>query len=446
MTLSPAQTGHPDRSDHPAHPDLHPTPTPWPAVATQHREWQWSLSGRKPPRGDRHFREFEAAVPADIATRPVRPGPEASAALAAATEAVAVLERSTTVDLTALAGALLRSESVASSKIEHLRASQYEVGLAMLRGVPVHSAAAHVAANVRAMTTAVGTARRDTPYTVDDLLAIHRTLLEDDPGVRPWAGHLRGEQNWIGGSDHSPRGALFVPPPPGLVGPLMTDLARFCSRTDLDPITHAAIAHAQFETIHPFADGNGRTGRALVHVLLRRGGLAVRTVVPVSTVLLADVDGYFAGLTDYRAGRLDLWLTRFAAATSLAASAGQRLAAELAELGQAWWQAARPRRGSAVAVILERLLQQPVVDIDALRTIAGEAAGTAHRSGSAGGPSDRNRVADKNLYRAVDRLTEAEVLTELSGAGRNRVWAALDVLDLLEQFETSLGRRRLPVG
>jgi Fic family protein len=420
MTFSPAQAAH-------SGPLPTSTPVPWPAVATQHREWQWPLSGRKPPRGDRHFREFEAAVPADIATRPVRPGPEAVAALAAATEAVAVLERSTTVDLTALAGALLRSESVASSKIEHLRASQCEVGLAMLRGVPIHSAATHVAANVRAMTTAVGTARPDIPYTVDDLLAIHRTLLEDDPGVQQWAGHLRGEQNWIGGSDHSPRGALFIPPPPGLVGPLMVDLAQFCSRTDLDPIAHAAIAHAQFETIHPFADGNGRTGRALVHVLLRRGGLAVRTVVPVSTVLLADIDGYFAGLTDYRTGRLDLWLTRFAAATSLAASAGQRLAAELAELAEAWWQATRPRRGSAVAVILERLLQQPVVDIDALRTIAPD-------------------VADKNLYRAVDRLTEPEVLTELSGAGRNRVWAALDVLDLLEQFETSLGRRRLPAG
>ena len=218
----------------------------------------------------------------------------------------------------------------------------------------------------------------------------------------------------------------------------MADLAQFCSRTDLDPVAHAAIAHAQFETVHPFADGNGRTGRALVHVLLRRGALARRTVVPVSTVLLADVDGYFAGLTDYRAGRLDLWLTRFAAATSMAASAGHRLAAELAELRQAWWEAARPRRGSAVAIILERLLQQPVVDIDALRTIAGQAAGD--------GAGERGRVADKNLYRAVDRLTEADVLTELSGAGRNRVWAALDVLDLLEQFEASLGRRRLPAG
>ncbi|MEJ2577795.1 MAG: Fic family protein [Kineosporiaceae bacterium] len=408
----------PPRSDVPAPRE------PWPAVAHQRREWQWPRTGPKPPRRDRQFHEFDATVPAAVADRPVRPGPEAAAALAAAAEAVDVLDRSTTVDLTALAGALLRSESVASSKIEQLRASQRDVGLAMLRGVPVHNAAAHVAANVRAMTAAVRAAERADPLTVEDLLEIHRTLLSDDPLTGDWAGHLRGVQNWIGGSDHSPRDALFIPPPPGLVAPLVEDLLRFCNRTDLDPLAQAALAHAQFETIHPFADGNGRTGRALVHVLLRRRGLARSTVVPVSTVLLANIDGYFAGLADYQTGRLDPWLARFAAATSLAASAGQRLAAELAETREAWGETARPRRGSAGSVIIERLLQQPVLDIDVLRRIV---------------PG----VAEKNLYRAVDRLVDAEVLTELSGGGRNRVWAALDVLDLLERFESSLGRRRL---
>jgi hypothetical protein len=156
--------------------------------------------------------------------------------------------------------------------------------------------------------------------------------------------------------------------------------------------------------------------------------LANRTVIPVSTVLLADVDAYFAGLADYRAGRLDVWLARFAAATSHAASAGLQLAAELAEVRAEWWDAAHPRRGSVGALIVETLLLQPVVDIDSLRALADTEGGS---------------VADKNLYRAVDRLVESGVLSEVSGGGRNRVWAALDVLDLLERFEVSLGRRRL---
>jgi len=401
---------------------------PWPAVATQPRPWEWPRHGPKPPRRDRQFHEFDAAVPPAIADRVVRPGPEARAALAAATEAVAVLDRSATVDLTALAGALLRSESVASSRIEHLRASQRDVGLAMIRHGDPRSAAAHVAANVRAMTLAVTRAADNREYTVDDVLDVHRTLLAEDPGHADWAGHLRTVQNWVGGSFHSPRGALFVPPAPGLVAPLVDDLVRFCNRDDVDPVAQAAIAHAQFETIHPFTDGNGRTGRALVHVLLRRRGLARTTVVPVSTVLLADVDAYFAGLADYRAGRLDVWLARFAAAASHAASAGLRLALDLADVRSAWCDAARPRRGSVGAALLEALLRQPVVDIDALRAIAADAGG-------------EGAVADKNLYRAVDRLVDADVLAEVSGGSRNRVWAAVDVLDLLDRFETDLGRR-----
>ncbi|HEY6793269.1 MAG TPA: Fic family protein [Kineosporiaceae bacterium] len=399
-------------------------------MALQHREWDWPRHGPKPPRGDRQFREFEAAIPPAIAGRAVRPGPEANAALAAATAAVEVLDRSTGIDLTALAGSLLRSESVASSRIEHLRASQRDVGIAMIRE-GVGGGAALVAANVRAMTEAVRLGGDTRPGTVDDLLEIHRVLLGHDPAQHEYAGRLRSVQNWVGGSYHSPRGALFVPPPPGLVGPLVDDLVRFCQRTDLDPVAQAAVAHAQFETIHPFADGNGRTGRALVHVVLRRRGLVTRTVVPVSTVLLADVDAYFAGLADYRAGRLDVWLARFAAATSHAASAGLRLAAELDEIRAEWWEAVRPRRGSAGALILDALLRQPVVDIDSLRAFA------------PGGDPGGRHVADKNLYRAVDRLAAAEILTEVSGGGRNRVWAALDVLDLLERFETSLGKRRL---
>jgi Fic family protein len=402
-------------------------PDPWPPVALQRRPWDWPRRGAKPPRGDRQFREFDAAIPPAIAGRAVRPGPEAAAALAAANAAVEVLDHSAGIDLTALAGSLLRSESIASSRIEHLRASQRDVGIAMLRE-GAGGAAALVAANVRAMTEAVRLGDGSQPCTVDDLLEIHRVLLGHDPVQEEYAGRLRAVQNWVGGSYHSPRGALFVPPPPGLVGPLADDLVRFCNRTDLDPIAQAAVAHAQFETIHPFADGNGRTGRALVHVVLRRRGVATRTVVPVSTVLLADVDAYFAGLADYRAGRLDVWLARFAAAASHAASAGLRLATELGEIRSEWWDAVRPRRGSAGAHLLDALLRQPVVDIDSLRTLTG--------------PGNHG-PADKNLYRAVDRLVKAEVLTEVSGGGRNRVWAALDVLDLLEQFEASLGKRRL---
>jgi Fic family protein len=390
---------------------------PWPAIGWEPTRWTtpWEVTG---PAGQ----TIDTAVPVQLATQPLDLSPSAEAALAAATDAVRVLDASTTVDLTALAGALLRSESVASSKIEHLDASQRDLGLAMLRGVPVHTAAAHVAANVRAMSAAVNGPDPSLPYHVVDLMHVHRLLLEADPYEGGWAGRLRTMQNWIGGGDVSPHGALFVPPAPRRVPGLMDDLVRFCNRTDLDPVAQAAVAHAQFETIHPFTDGNGRTGRALVHVVLRRRGLTRRTVVPVSTVLLADVEGYFDGLGDFREGRIEDWVRQFASATSRAASAGLTLAEDLARLRERWRDGVRPRQGSAAAVLLEALLRQPVVDIGSVRELVGH-------------------VADKNLYAAVDRLESVGVLTELSGAGRNRVWAAMAVLDLLEQLEARLGRR-----
>ncbi len=392
----------------------------WPALGWEWRVWEspWQpdrTPGRTPDR-------VKVSVVPGIADRPVRPGATAPV-LAAAAETVSLLDDGAQIDLTALAGALLRSESVASSKIEHLAASQRELGMAMLRGVPVATAAAHVAANVRAMTAAVTHARPETPYHVADLLHLHRLLMEADPYEGGWAGRLRTMQNWVGGGDLSPHGALFVPPPPERVPALVADLVAFCNRTDLDPIAQAGVAHAQFETIHPFTDGNGRTGRALVHVVLRHRDLVRRTVVPISTVLLADVQGYFAGLNAYRAGDLETWLALFGAAATRAASAGLALAGDLAALRERWHAAVRPRAGSAPARLIEALLRQPVVDIDSLRTMTGQ-------------------VADKNIYVAVERLTDAGVLTELSGAGRNRVWAAMAVLDLLERVETDLGRRR----
>ncbi len=390
---------------------------PWPAIGWERTRWTtpWQATGPAE-------QTIDTAVPALLAAQPLDLPAPVRAALAAATEAVRVLDASTTVDLTALAGALLRSESVASSKIEHLDASQRDLGLAMLRGVPVHTAAAHVAANVRAMSAAVNGPDPSLPYHVVDLLHVHRLLLETDPYEGGWAGRLRTMQNWIGGGDVSPHGALFVPPAPHRVPGLVADLVRFCNRPDRDPVAQATIAHAQFETVHPFTDGNGRTGRALVHVVLRRRGLTRRTVVPVSTVLLADVDGYFDGLDDFRDGRIEAWVGQFAAAASRAASAGLTLAEDLARLRERWQDGVRPRGGSAAAVLLEALLRQPVVDIGSVRELAGG-------------------VADKNLYAALDRLESVGVLTELSGAGRNRVWAALTVLDLLEQLEARLGRR-----
>ena len=136
---------------------------------------------------------------------------------------------------------------------------------------------------------------------VGELLEIHRLLL-GSTADRAIAGVVRERQNWIGGNAYNPLEAAFVPPPPELVPELLDDLCRFIARGDLPPVVEAAIAHAQFETIHPFIDGNGRTGRALIYAVLRRRGEVTKYIPPISLLLAADQGSYIAGLDRYRAG------------------------------------------------------------------------------------------------------------------------------------------------
>ncbi len=160
------------------------------------------------------------------------------------------------------------------------------------------------------------------------------------------AGTIRDRQNWIGGNAYNPGRADFVPPPPEYVKELMADLVAFVNRSDLPPAVQAAIAHAQFETIHPFADGNGRVGRALVHVVLRRRSLAPRYVPPVSLVLAADAKAYVAGLTAFREERPANWILLFAQTLEQTAVKASELATRLAAL-QKMWRAQKNRRGTS---------------------------------------------------------------------------------------------------
>ncbi len=162
------------------------------------------------------------------------------------------------VGLEALSRQLLRQESVGSSRIEGLAIGQRRLARAAA-GVGRDETASQIAGNVAAMERAIELAAELRPLTTDDLLTIHRTLFAGTRDAH-LGGHVREEQNWIGGSAFSPAGAEFVPPPPEYVGDLLGDLAVFLNRDDLPVTLQAAIAHAQFETIHSSAsDSRGAT-------------------------------------------------------------------------------------------------------------------------------------------------------------------------------------------
>ncbi len=393
----------------------------WPAISYEHFEWN---SVGRPPRADRLIRSYAAAVPPYIADAPVRPGAAAAAALDAATTEIVRLDTEVGTDLLNVAGSLLRSESVASSKIERLNATSEELGIAALRSGNKRGEATLVVRNVEAMQRALDVAAHGDPFRVGDILGIHHVLMRDDPHEAKNAGSIRTEQNWIGGSNFSPRNALFVPPHHERVLALLDDLIKFMNRTDTAGLPQAFIAHAQFETIHPFVDGNGRTGRALIHSVLRRRGIARVVAVPTSAALLANVDEYFAALTSYRAGDVDSYLVHVATAAQRAAREAHSLASELRKIRDRWTGAVRPRRGSAFVAIIDLLGRQPVVDLEALRTATS--------------------VNKSNLYRAIEGLTLAGVLTEVTGDRRNQIWAATELNGAVDAFLGRLGSRQTP--
>jgi Fic family protein len=308
-------------------------------------------------------RRVRAFVPTRLAERRLDLDAKTVAAAARAQAAIEYGAETMPTDFAALARLLLRAEGAASSFIEGVRAPVVDVVLAEFDPGGAPSAAGWIAANLVAVTEAVYQAAHG-PLTVDVLCRWHRTLMTGSPTPTRYVGEIRTEQGWIGGT--SPVDAHLVTPPPDEVPGLLDDLVAFANRNDLDPVTQAAIVHAQFEIIHPFADGNGRVGRVLVAwQLVRR--LALVTPPPVSARIAADVGGYGAGLVLFRMGDHGAWIRWFAEAVSGAGRQQQELVAAVEQLRGTWGErlgarpGARRLRGDAAAWRALELLPRHLV-------------------------------------------------------------------------------------
>lgn len=372
-------------------------------------------------RRDRLPFRFQAYAPDPIAEWDAALATRAADAVAGATARLAEIEADRArLDLEVLAGPLLRAEALGSSFIEGLRASNKRVALAAYEPVAADTTARAVLGNVRAMEQAIdlGSSRRR--FTLDDLVEIHHTLLAGTSEERH-AGVIRSGQNWIGGRGVSPRDATFVPPPADRVPDLLRDLVEFVNLDDLPAVAQAAIVHAQFETIHPFGDGNGRAGRCLIHVVLRRRAVTPNFVAPVSIVLATEARRYIAGLTDFREGRIDDWIGYFADSTSRAANATQHLGALVEQfLEELIVLAGSPRANSVKRRIILDLPAQPVVSADSA--------------------ASRHGVTPTAARTALNQLEAAGVLTPTRvGRRRNREWISEQLFRLLDDFERDLG-------
>ena len=394
------------------------------------------------PRRDRASCDYEAYVPDLLVGRLLRLDGDVAADVADAEAAATRFDANAVAlaDTEALARLLLRAESVASSKIEGL-----EVGGRRLLRAEAATAlgedardvtATEVLGNIQAMTWALGAVGPGDDITVDHLLEAHRRLL-DGTRLQEFGGKIRDDQNWIGGSSFNPCTAEFVTPPPEMVRDLMNDLCTFCNGDDLPTIVQAAMAHAQFGTIHPFVDGNGRIGRALIHLVLRRRGLAARVLPPISLILATWSQDYIAGLTatryigkptsDDASAGANQWVALFATACRRAIEDAETFERRVSALQGRWRdRLGRVRAKSAADLLINALPGAPIVTVNGAADLIG-----------------RTYQATNT---AIDRLVEAKILRQVNVGQRNRAFEAPELVrtftDLERQLASPTGETR----
>ncbi|WP_278102636.1 Fic family protein [Microbacterium proteolyticum] len=389
----------------------------WPAIDHERREWVPAAAmGVRAARAGRASVAYDASVPPMIASRHPVLLPEVAADADEAAAELARFDAELGSRVAGFAPVLLRSEAASSSQIENLTASARAIFSAEL-GAKGSRNAELIAANTRSLQAALDLAEQITPASI---AAMHRVLMESQPRHTP--GEYRREQNWIGTRGDSPVGAEFVPPHHERVAALINDLAEFAARWDVPSLTSVAIAHAQFETIHPYTDGNGRTGRALAQSMLRYRGVTRNVAVPVSAGLLADVDGYHSALTAYRAGDPNPIVRAFASAAFRAVSNSRELVSDIDTVRGSWNDRLTARRDSSAWRLLDIFASRPVLD-------------SATAAGALG-------IAQPNVYPPLKALVDAGIVRSKAEHKLGPFWRSEEILEALDAFAARAGRRQ----
>lgn len=387
----------------------------WPSLTSETYSWS-SRPGFGPQVTDyAGLVRYEAAVPPAIADCSPHLEPDVLTISDEATRELSRFDAEQGMEIAAFAPVLLRSEAASSSQIENLTASARAIFSAEF-GARSGSNAELIAANTHALSVAL---RDSGPIDSRSIREIHRVLMV--PQSRHPAGDFRTEQVWIGSRADSPVGAEFVPPHHSRVPELIADFSRFVQRSDVPVMAAVAIAHAQFETIHPFTDGNGRTGRAVVQAMLRHRGITRNVAVPVSAGILTDVPRYHQALTEYRSGDVNPIIRIFAEAAFRAVDNSALLVEDVRRIRTGWDSKLTARKNSNAWRLLDILVEHPVLNSV---TAAAELG-----------------VMQPNIYPPLKALVDAGIVKSKAEHGLGPFWRSDEILAAVDAFAERAGRR-----
>ena len=390
----------------------------WPALGSEQHQWASRINSDHLTRAQRERirQPYSSAIVPPIANLSIDIPGDLAAEIDEATQLLTRFDAEVGPGGLPFASILLRTESASSSEIENLTSGARAIAEAEL-GERETGNAALIVRNVRTMEAALALADK---IDGESIIAMQTALLgSHTPDL---TGRWRDEQVWVGGDSLSPHLADFVPPHHNRVPAAIDDLVAFIDRTDIPALAQVAIAHAQFETIHPFPDGNGRTGRAIVQAMLRHARVTTNITVPVSAGLLHDVKDYYNALSAYRRGELRPIVTAFTRATGYAVVNGRQLVGDIKAIEAEWEVKMSGLRSDATARRVGALaIAHPVLNSDIVVRELG--------------------VAPPTAFRALDALIERGLLASANSQRRNRIWLAESVLRTLDDFASRAGRR-----
>jgi Fic family protein len=315
--------------------------------------------------------------------------------------------------------AFVRKEAVISSQIEGTQASLEDLlaSEAEARSTARPEHVEEIRNYLEALTYARGQLRNDRglPLSIRLLNGAHKRLMSGSRGQNKQPGKIRRSQNWIGGT--RPGNARFVPPPPSRLPELLGQLETYLhSENSLPPLVRAGLVHAQFETLHPYLDGNGRLGRLLIALCLEDWGLLSEPLLYLSLFFKRHQLEYYTRLDAIRSrGDWEGWLAYFLEGIAVVADESVALIGSLFDVLSRDRTRYLHSEGATLAGarLFESLPQHPLVSVKSVVEICE----TTHPTAS----------------KAIDSLTRAGVFEETSGRSRDRVWAYSEYLDLLKE-------------
>jgi len=311
----------------------------------------------------------------------------------------------------------MHQEAVVSSRIEGTQASlsdlfRYEVGqLALFQDRPdVHE----VHNYVRAMEHGLNRLK-ELPLSLRLIRELHGLLMEGARGEEKKPGEFRDSYNWIGAKTCTVKTARYVPPPVSHMHDALHALEEFLhSPSDLPPLVRLALIHYQFEAIHPFLDGNGRIGRLLISLLTCAWNMLPQPLLYLSAYFEAERDSYYDLLFAVsQGGAWEEWVTFFLRGVKEQCGDAVKRIKHLQDLrGYYRVQVQRARAPARLLDVVDMLFLNPVLTVRRVE--------------------DELGVTFQTAQRYINRLTELGILTEVTGKGRNRLYAAMNVILALE--------------